>query len=376
MRTIILLTLASALILVSCTPKLAPGSSGSAQGGLFDKKSRPKKDKGETPPLKFVKDPDSEKAPVQGDDELSRLAEIVTDRPQESIDTEGQTTAAKEEVSDSEPESIAAPPTHNFEAAETEHVKISRYDPFGGKSRFTVDLDRSGGVYPHHGKYLSGFGYRGRSMHTGVDIKGVRGDTIRTVFAGTVRMSKPYSGYGNAVVVRHDNGLETLYSHNLRNLVRVGDKVEAGDAVALIGRTGRATTEHCHFEVRVQGQAVNPASLLDYDNQRLRSGVMVISKKGGSISTSNRASSKGMAVSQTSDQLPTVAEQHAETQTAKPHAQATTIDHDKPSVHVVVKGDTLSAIARRYGISVSKLCALNGITPTGILSLKQKIKLR
>lgn len=269
------------------------------------------------------------------------------------------------------------PPTHNFKPNETEHVKFSYYDPFGAdNNRFIVVLNEQRFCYPYPGKFLSGYGQRGRSMHTGVDIKGVKNDTIRAAFAGTVRMSKPYSGYGNCVVIRHKNGLETLYGHNSRNLVRVGDVVRAGDPIALIGRTGRATTEHCHFEVRVQGQHINPALILDYNNRTLRSGVLSVTRQsGGRIVASNRAS--GLAPSQATDvedtgSQATVATGSRETrQASSGKASGTAV-----SVYTVKSGDTLWGIARRYGTSVAKLCSLNNLDREATLPLGKKLKLR
>lgn len=374
MRTIISLTLLSAVIIfASCTPKLAPGASSTAQGGLFDRKGKSKKSKPEREPLQFVTDTTTERA-ADTDDSLSQLADLVTNRP--PVEIEAPTVAP---VTIEEPDTLAAPPIHDFEPAETEHIKISRYNPFGDNNRFTVNLEESGGVYPYRGKFLSGYGYRGRSMHSGVDLKGIPRDTIRSVFDGTVRLAKPYSGYGNVVVVRHDNGLETVYSHNVRNLVRVGDKVKAGEAVALIGRTGRATTEHCHFELRVQGVTLNPSLMLDYNNMTLRSGKLVITKKGGSISGSFREA-KSDATAETEIPTPKRDSGAATTATASSgtaSAEATTDSApSKPAYHTVVRGDTLSGIARRYGTTVTKLCQLNGIKTTSILSLKQKIKLQ
>lgn len=83
-------------------------------------------------------------------------------------------------------------------------------------------------------------------------------------------MSKMYGGYGNIIVIRHPNGLETVYSHNFKNFVRSGDKVKAGEPIALTGRTGRATTEHIHFEVRINGQHINPSLLFDMKTRALR----------------------------------------------------------------------------------------------------------
>lgn len=273
------------------------------------------------------------------------------------------------------------PPTHHFKPNETEHVKFSYYDPFGtGNNRFVVVLNEQRFCYPYPGKFLSGYGRRGRSMHTGVDIKGIKNDTVRAAFAGTVRMSKPYSGYGNCVVIRHKNGLETLYGHNSRNLVRVGDAVRAGDPIALIGRTGRATTEHCHFEVRVQGQHINPALILDCQNHKLRSGVLSVTRQSnGRILAVNRAS--GLAPSEATDiedagSPSTIAAGGGQTRLASAKGASATAGGAAVSVYTVKSGDTLWGIARRYGTTVSKICSLNNLDREATLPLGKKLKLR
>lgn len=267
-------------------------------------------------------------------------------------------------------------PGHPFEPAETEHVKFSYYDPFGqGNNRFVVVLHEQHFCYPYPGRFLSGYGPRGRGVHTGVDIKGVKNDTVRAAFAGTVRMSKYYSGYGNCVVIRHKNGLETLYGHNTANLVRVGDAVRAGDPIGLIGRTGRATTEHCHFEVRIQGQHINPALILDCQNMTLRSGVLAVTRQAnGRILATNRAS--GLAPSQAMD---TEDEEGTATASAAAPAQAskgTSSGSTAGSVYTVRSGDTLWGIARRFGTTVSKLCDLNHLDREATLPLGKKLKVR
>jgi hypothetical protein len=108
-------------------------------------------------------------------------------------------------------------------------------------------------------------------------------DTIRSAFNGVVRMSKPYSAYGNVVVVRHDFGLETIYSHNFKNLVHCGDTVKAGQPIALTGRTGRASTEHLHFETRVNGQHFDPNIIFNMKEQTLNRQRIGCSKKGNGI---------------------------------------------------------------------------------------------
>lgn len=132
------------------------------------------------------------------------------------------------------------------------------------------------------GKVISPYAGR-RRHHSGTDIKTCANDTIVAAFDGIVRMAKPYAAYGNVIVIRHYNGLETVYSHNSKNLVKSGDIVKAGDAIALTGRTGRATTEHLHFEVRINGQHFNPSLVFNMHNYRLHHKYLVCTKKGNSV---------------------------------------------------------------------------------------------
>lgn len=124
--------------------------------------------------------------------------------------------------------------------------------------------------YPLPGaKVISPFG-GARKRHTGVDIKTKPNDEIRAAFDGEVVFSKRYSGYGNLIRIMHANGLETYYSHNSKNLVKVGDRVKAGQIIALTGQTGRATTPHLHFETRLNGKAVDPSRYFDHVNHTIR----------------------------------------------------------------------------------------------------------
>lgn len=163
----------------------------------------------------------------------------------------------------------------HFTAAEQAHVRLRDPSLFRDSSHFVIHfetMNKRDYAFPLPGaKLLSGYGYRGKKhMHTGIDIKTKANDTIRAVFAGTVRLSKAYGGYGNVIVIRHPNGLESVYSHNSKNLVTVNEKVKAGQAIALVGRTGQATTEHLHFEFRVNGEHFNPNILFNLKNGTLR----------------------------------------------------------------------------------------------------------
>ena len=119
--------------------------------------------------------------------------------------------------------------------------------------------------YPLLGaKVISPYGRRGGRSHTGVDIKTRPNDNILAAFDGVVTMSQRYAAYGNLIKIRHERGLETWYSHNSKNLVSVGDRVKAGQVIALTGQTGRASTAHLHFELRLNGAAQNPSLLFDH----------------------------------------------------------------------------------------------------------------
>ena len=125
--------------------------------------------------------------------------------------------------------------------------------------------------YPLPGaKVISPYGSRGGRRHTGVDLKTVNKDNILAAIDGEVVFSGPFSGYGNLIRIRHDNGLETYYSHNSKNLVKVGEQVKAGQVIALTGQTGRASTPHLHFETRIGGQAVNPNRFFDHQTYSIR----------------------------------------------------------------------------------------------------------
>lgn len=160
--------------------------------------------------------------------------------------------------------------------------------PVASGTSFVVnlaDIPNTAWCYPlPHAKVISNYGRRGKRSHSGVDIKTKANDSIRAALSGTVTMSQRYAGYGNCIVLKHANGLETLYSHNSINFVAVGDSVTAGQVIALTGRTGRATTEHLHFEVRVGKRHYNPGILFDHHTQQLKKHKLTF-KKNGSVST-------------------------------------------------------------------------------------------
>lgn len=182
------------------------------------------------------------------------------------------------------------------------------------------------------------FGYRPRRrrMHYGLDVKVQRGDTIRAAFDGKVRyVSYQRRGYGNYVVIRHPNGLETLYAHLTKKMVDENEVVKAGDPIGLGGNTGRSTGTHLHFETRLLGKALNPALFFDFPNQDVTGDTYLYTKPKKKV-----------------------------------------YDPSDPDTYYKVRsGDSLGRIAARKGTTVKNLCKLNGITTKTILRPGQVLRL-
>lgn len=164
-------------------------------------------------------------------------------------------------------------------------VKDLNRNPFEKSNEYRMNLahfNPGEWSYPLPGsKVISPYG--GKRRHSGVDIKTVPNDKILAAFDGKVTMSGPYYGYGNCIVIKHANGLETLYSHQSKNIVKVGEMVKAGQVIGLTGRTGRATTEHLHFEVKFMGKRFDPAVIFDHLNRSLKQDMVVFTKNGNSV---------------------------------------------------------------------------------------------
>lgn len=159
-------------------------------------------------------------------------------------------------------------------------------DPFVLTNTFELDLKKIEAehwAYPLPGaKVISPYG--GKRRHSGVDLKTCPNDEIVAAFDGEVIASGPYYGYGNCIRIKHAFGFETLYSHQSKNLVKKGDKVKAGQVIGLTGRTGRATTEHLHFEMSFGGRRFDPAMVFDHANRKLQTSTLQLSK-GAALKT-------------------------------------------------------------------------------------------
>ena len=191
-------------------------------------------------------------------------------------------------------------------------------------------------------KITSPFGPRWRRMHNGLDLKVNIGDTIVAAFDGKVRIVKyERRGYGKYVVIRHDNGLETVYGHLSKQLVEENQLVKAGEVIGLGGNTGRSTGSHLHFETRFLGIAINPVYMFDFSKQDIVADTYTFRKTKGV----KRAGSHDTQVADGAIRY-----------------------------HKVKSGDTLSRIAKLRGVSVSTLCKLNRIKPTTTLRIGQVLR--
>lgn len=163
------------------------------------------------------------------------------------------------------------------------------YDPFTITNTFRLDLEKieeHAWAYPlPDARVISPYG--GARRHSGVDLKTKPNDEIHAAFDGEVVASGPYYGYGNCIRIKHAYGLETLYSHQSKNMVKKGDKVKAGQVIGLTGRTGRATTEHLHFEVSFGGKRLDPAIIFDHSNHKLKAVTLHLTKGKGVKSVKN-----------------------------------------------------------------------------------------
>lgn len=210
--------------------------------------------------------------------------------------------------------------------------------------------------YPYKGNMSSRYGPRRGRPHQGVDLPLKTGDPIYAVFDGKVRYSAySSSGYGNLVIVRHNNGLETYYAHLSVRDVEAGDWVVAGQQIGQGGSTGRSSGPHLHFEVRYSGQTFDPERIINFTTGELRRKELLLKRRHFSIYSK---------FEQDFDDEEEVAKQEEAERKAAAAVQ----------YHTVRSGDTLSGIAKKYGTTVSRLCSLNGIKSTTTLSIGRRLR--
>ena len=212
--------------------------------------------------------------------------------------------------------------------------------------------------YPYKGRITSKYGPRRRRVHQGTDIGLSIGDPIYATFDGRVRITKYYrGGYGNLIVLRHDNGLETYYGHLSEILVKPEQWVTAGQIIGYGGSTGRSTGPHLHYEMRYKGQSFDAERLIDFATGTLRRETFLL-KRTYFSPYSRFTQDFEMEVQSEEEDKKIAAEAAAR------------------KYHIVKKGDTLGRIAINNHTTVTKLCQLNGIKKTAVLSIGQRIRVR
>ncbi|MDP3452352.1 MAG: M23 family metallopeptidase [Bacteroidales bacterium] len=213
-------------------------------------------------------------------------------------------------------------------------TKINPYQVNLVDMKDTLKIDLSS-FYPPSVKYVtSDFGFRRWRHHYGIDLKVHKGDSVYNAFDGVVRITKRARDYGYYVLVRHFNGLETLYAHLNKITVNPGDTIRSGYPVGLGGNTGRSTGYHLHFEIRYLGNPLNPNDLIDFNSHTVKNQILALNA------------------------------QHFEYKK----------EIEKIRFWIVRSGDTLGRISQRTGVSIARLCSLNGIRKTSILRIGQRIR--
>ena len=248
-------------------------------------------------------------------------------------------------------------------------------------ANFKIDLRGFAMPTPSR-KITSKFGPRWGKQHKGIDIKVYTGDTIYAAFDGKVRIAKfNAGGWGYYIVLRHPNGLETLYGHLSRQLVKEDQIVRAGQPIGLGGATGHVTGSHLHFETRLLGQAINPAFMFDFEAQDVTGDYYVV--KNGAIKNSNQAPMLTTQASAPIAEKPEVVTLASRPQHEASNTPATTDNkgtthesktEQQPVTYVVKDGDNLFRIAQSHGLTLDQLCRLNGLKPSSLIVRGQVLK--
>lgn len=254
----------------------------------------------------------------------------------------------------------------------------------------TVDINLISSLDDFHppivGKVFSKYGPRGRRSHNGVDIPLKIGDPIYAVFDGRVRISTYNTGgYGNLVIVRHENGLETWNAHLCKRNVEPGDYVKAGQIIGYGGSTGRSFGPHLHFEVRYCDQTFDPEHLFDFANGEIKYQTFALERSYFNIRSrasdeleehefDNLAYMNAGGVDLTSEEILKQIEQSKSSDRSE---RASLAEPTTGAVyHTIASGDILGTISRKYGVSIDRICQLNNISRTTILRIGRKLRIK
>ncbi|MDR0768575.1 MAG: peptidoglycan DD-metalloendopeptidase family protein [Dysgonamonadaceae bacterium] len=244
---------------------------------------------------------------------------------------------------------------------------VKAYSGMIAPDSFKIDV--SSFIMPITGQVTSPYGPRQRRFHYGIDIKLRTGDTIYAAFDGKIRVCNyERRGYGNYIVIRHPNGLETVYGHLSKTLVRIDENVQAGQPIALGGNTGRSTGSHLHFEFRFLGHAIDPSEIIDFDHFCVYDDYFVFEKSRSGNSYFNIAFYRKYKPLKGTNVLRYAAAAKKNSAPKKGNKSVYAAG-GKKKYHKVKNGDTLYAISKRYGVSIEQLCKLNRIGKTTVLKI-------
>ncbi|WP_235016378.1 M23 family metallopeptidase [Aquimarina sp. AU474] len=236
-----------------------------------------------------------------------------------------------------------------------------RFNPFHGENiEFPLELafDSKEFASPVDRKMVvtSRYGWRRGRPHQGIDIDLVVGDSVRTILDGKVRYVRYHGGHGKTVVVRHKNGLETVYAHLSEYLVKENQEVKKGEAIGKGGITGNSRGSHLHLEVRYHGKSINPEYLFEFsnDNTKVRSNKLFVTRKWITPRYHRSTRKSQIVICTTLDDIAKIKE-------------------NQKKIYTVRKGDTLYGIANKYGLGVSEICKINAIRHNSVLKIGQQI---
>ena len=261
----------------------------------------------------------------------------------------------------------------------TEHWDTRSVNPYHDETplpdRFTLWIVDTLDSYccPNQTTPSSNFGYRHGRRHQGIDLPYPKGTPVYAAFDGKVRISEWVGGYGNLIVIRHANGLETFYGHLSESKVKPVDWVNAGDVIALGGSTGRSTGPHLHFETRYKGYAFDPNWLIDFESGTLRHRLLRMRSWYFNPNSRYVQSVDDEDEIFRSDEEDRQLEEEKAKQEAAARAAA---EAAAVKYYRVRSGDTLGKIAKKHRTTVRNLCRLNGIKETTTLQIGRRLRVR
>lgn len=337
-------------------------------------------------------------------DSLPKHNEATNTNEHEVIILDGDTVLRSkltQEIIYTKPSDFKKPPAYTAATFSMDHMNYawhtSRFNPYSSdddvtwplqlsfsQEKFTMPIDKK--------VVTSRYGWRRGRAHRGIDFDLVTGDNVRAIMDGKVRFAKYYSGFGNVVVIRHNNGLESVYAHLSKILVSPNTHVKSGHVIAKGGNTGRSTGSHLHLELRYKNQAINPEYLIDFENEVFRSESMIVEERWADPRRHRSYKQSNIQVRSQSFYKEPIEQTFQTNQPIQPSPSDTQDDfvvsssnnfekegkdssfQKQINYHVIERGDTLGKIAKQYSTSVSELCKLNKISKSSVLKIGQQIR--